>query len=94
MMSNSYESNIDTSLVKRAETIAGTSVKIKLLPKNERPRERLIMNGPSSLTNSELLAILLGKGIKNVSVAVLAQKILYMLGDISNLSKIKIIDFL
>ena len=37
-------------------------MKIKDLPKIERPREKLERYGPEKLSNSELLAILLGSG--------------------------------
>lgn len=39
-----------------------TSVRIKELPLGERPRERLWHQGPGALSNSELVAILLGTG--------------------------------
>jgi len=51
-------------------------MKIKDLPKVERPREKLIKYGPEKLSNSELLAILLRTGIKGVNVVELSNKIL------------------
>lgn len=45
---------------------------IKSLPLEERPREKLIKQGPKSLTDSELLAILLGTGNKNEDVLTLS----------------------
>lgn len=51
-------------------------MKIKDLPKIERPREKLEKYGPEKLSNSELLAILLGTGTKGVNVIELANKIL------------------
>lgn len=51
-------------------------MKIKDLPKVERPREKLEKYGPEKLSNSELLAILLGTGTKGVNVVELANKIL------------------
>jgi DNA repair protein RadC len=51
-------------------------MKIKDLPKIERPREKLEKYGPEKLSNSELLAILLGTGTKGVNVVELANKIL------------------
>lgn len=42
------------------------------LPKSERPRERLMALGPSSLTDRELLAVLLNSGIKGKDVLSLA----------------------
>ena len=41
---------------------------IKDIPKEERPRERFIKYGVSSLSNEELIAIILKTGTKNISV--------------------------
>jgi len=49
---------------------------IKDLPRVERPREKLIQYGPSKLSNSELLAILLRSGKKGENVVEMAGKIL------------------
>lgn len=51
-------------------------MKLKDLPKIVRPRERLAHYGPAKLSNSELLAILLGTGTKDMNVVELARKIL------------------
>lgn len=51
-------------------------MKIKDLPKVDRPREKLIKYGPEKLSNSELLAILLGTGIKGINVVELSNRIL------------------
>ncbi len=51
-------------------------MKIKDLPKIERPREKLEKYGPEKLSNSELLAILLRTGGKGINVVELASKIL------------------
>nr|WP_305852446.1 DNA repair protein RadC [Halobacillus salinarum] len=53
-----------------------TSIMIKDVPKEERPRERLIELGPSHLSNQELLAILLGSGTKFESVVDLSKRLL------------------
>lgn len=55
--------------------------KIKDIPKFERPREKLLEKGANALTNSELLAIVLGSGIKGTNVVVLAKKIVRKFGD-------------
>ncbi len=55
--------------------------KIKDIPRIERPREKLQKYGPGKLSNSELLAILLGTGIKGVNVIELANKILKNFGS-------------
>lgn len=49
---------------------------IKDLSENDRPREKLINNGASSLSDSELLAILLGSGNRTQTAVELAQDIL------------------
>lgn len=46
------------------------------VPKNSRPRERLIQEGADSLSDQELLAILLGSGTRDESVLALSMKIL------------------
>ena len=51
-------------------------MKIKDLPKVDRPREKLEKYGPEKLSDSELLAILLGTGSKGINVVELANKIL------------------
>lgn len=51
-------------------------IKIKDLPKIERPREKLISKGPQNLKDEELLAILLGTGRKGKNVLEIAKQIL------------------
>ena len=64
------------------------NIKIKELPLNERPRERLINKGVSSLSNEELLSIVLKTGTKDMSAKVLASYILKKVGNIQNLKNI------
>lgn len=49
---------------------------IRDYPLDERPRERLVQNGPQSLSNQELLAILLRTGTKEESVIQMANRLL------------------
>lgn len=49
---------------------------IKDFPQDERPRERFVLNGPQSLSNHELIAILLRTGTKDESVLQLANRLL------------------
>lgn len=56
-------------------------VKLKDTPKHDRPREKFLERGGDALTDSELLAILLGSGIKGTNVKALAQKISRKFGD-------------
>jgi len=59
---------------------------IKDMPSNERPRERLLLLGPKSLSTYELIAILLRVGYKNLSAIELAKVILH---DSNNLVDLK-----
>lgn len=43
---------------------------------NDRPREKMLTQGPKALTNAELLAILIGSGNRNESAVELSQRIL------------------
>ena len=52
------------------------NITISSLPEKERPREKLLRHGVKSLSNAELLAILLRTGIKNQSALSLSYKIL------------------
>ncbi|HII00477.1 TPA: JAB domain-containing protein [Methanosarcinaceae archaeon] len=51
-------------------------VRIHDLPEEERPRERLVRNGPESLSNAELLAIILGTGSREENVVSMSSRIL------------------
>ncbi len=55
---------------------------IKVWPKSERPREKLLQNGAESLSDAELIAVLLGKGIKGKSAIALAHDLLHELGSL------------
>ena len=57
-------------------------MKIKEIPVSERPREKLIKKGADSLSTSELLAIILQGGIKDVNANELAFKLLKEVGNI------------
>lgn len=63
-------------------------VKIKEIPVNDRPRERLINNGSNTLSNEELLAIILDTGTKNKSAKDLAISVLSKINHISELKDI------
>lgn len=63
---------------------------IKEMPKEERPRERLIHYGVESLSNEELIAILLRTGEKSRSVMDLSKQVLYHLSSLDDLKRITI----
>jgi len=52
---------------------------IKNIPDFEKPREKLASRGPEALSDTELLAVLIGRGIKGRNVFQVAQAILRML---------------
>jgi DNA repair protein RadC len=60
------------------------------LPKEERPRERLVKFGEQALSAQELLQVILGRGIAGESVAVTAQKLLSQFGSLQKLSEASI----
>lgn len=64
------------------------NVKIKSLPQEEMPRERLLMHGAKTLSNSELLAILLRTGTTNKSAIGLAAELLSTTGGLERLGKV------
>ena len=68
-------------------------MKIKDLPKIDLPREKLQKYGVNKLTDFELLAILLGSGIKGLNVLQLSKKILVIIRKIG-LNKITLEDLL
>lgn len=66
---------------------------IKAWAEDDRPREKLISKGRQSLSNAELLAILLGSGNKNETAVQLAQRILNShQNSINHLAKLQLND--
>ncbi|MFA6801214.1 MAG: DNA repair protein RadC [Acholeplasmataceae bacterium] len=68
--------------------------KLKETPIEERPRERLIAKGAKSLSNYELIAILLQTGTKELTVTELAKSVIYHLDSIADLKKISYHSFI
>ena len=56
---------------------------LKDWPCDERPREKLLQQGPGSLSDAELLAIFLRTGVKGCHVVDLARQLLNTFGNIS-----------
>lgn len=63
-------------------------LRIKDLPVEERPRERLMLYGKESLSNSELLSIILKTGVKDINVNMVALNLLKDLDKFSDLKDI------
>lgn len=55
--------------------------KIKDIPKIDRPRERFLKKGPEALSKSDLLAVMLGSGIKGKNVKQLSEHIIKKFGN-------------
>jgi len=64
--------------------------KIKDIPKIDRPRERFLKKGSEALSKSDLLAILLGSGIKGKNVKQLSDQVIRKVGN--NFLNIKVED--
>lgn len=60
-------------------------MKVKQMNKMERPREKAVMEGITSLSNRELLAILLRSGSKDCSVLELADEVLHLRKGLASL---------
>ncbi len=57
------------------------------MPRGDRPRERLAEAGPGSLSNGELLAILLRVGVKGENAVRVAERLLNQLGGLAGLHR-------
>jgi DNA repair protein RadC len=58
---------------------------LKDIPRDARPREKLLAQGPAALADAELIALLLRTGLPGVSVLQLAQQMLDRFGGITGL---------
>lgn len=63
---------------------------LKDLPQSERPRERLVRLGASSLSNQELLAIVLRTGVTSCTVTKMAEDLLAAFGGLQGLARASI----
>ncbi|MEM7565502.1 MAG: DNA repair protein RadC, partial [Pseudomonadota bacterium] len=54
-------------------------------PSGEKPREKLLKNGPETLSDAELLAIFINTGTRGRNAITLAREMLKQLGSIRNL---------
>ena len=52
------------------------SIKVIDMPEEERPIEKLLLNGPETLTNAELLAVILRTGTKGENIISLSTRVL------------------
>jgi DNA repair protein RadC len=69
------------------ETTSLYRLTIKEMPADERPQEKLKLRGAASLSNGELLAILLRTGLPGETVVDVAQRLLVTYGGLLGLSR-------
>lgn len=84
-----------TSRVRQERTVFESSyyhTTIKQWPAGERPREKLLNHGAASLTEAELLAILLRSGSRGVTAVDLAKKLLSENRTLRDLARLSIPD--
>ncbi len=65
-------------------------IKVKDLPLDDRPREKLLLRGAHNLSDSELIAILLRTGMKGKSVIEVAQEVIAKHGNVSVLAGLSV----
>ncbi len=70
----------------RGEIIISGLGKLKALPEEERPREKLMAQGTASLSNLELLTVILGTGCRGRGVTELAGHLLTAFGGLRGLA--------
>lgn len=68
--------------------------RLKDLPEDLLPRERLSQFGPEMLTNKEILAILLRTGLKGENVLDLAERLLMEAGGLAGLARMDVHDLI
>lgn len=66
---------------------------IKLWPEQERPREKLLAQGSTSLSDAELLAIFLRTGVRGCSAVELARRLLTEFGGLRQLLEANLDEF-
>ena len=64
-----------------------SQLKIREMPREERPREKLAAHGASALTDPELIAILLRTGVPGANAIEVARKLLKDYGSLAGLSR-------
>lgn len=68
---------------------------LKSLAEDDRPREKFLLKGKNALSDSELLAIIMGSGSRTESAVELARKILHSVGNNWNsLSRLTLADLM
>lgn len=69
-------------------------MKVAFLPNEDKPREKALKNGLTSLTDSELLALIIGNGRKGENAIELCSRLIFEYGSISNLAIVEYADLM
>ncbi len=64
-----------------------SQLKIREMPREERPREKLAARGASALSDPELIAILLRTGVPGANAIEVARELLNEYGSLRGLSR-------
>jgi DNA repair protein RadC len=88
MKDNVFESAENYSVIRYNRKLTDLINPLEL-PKDERPRERLFLNGPESLSDQELLAIILNSGIPGKHVNEIANDLLEQLDQLNSIPSVK-----
>src|SRR5438093_11359119 len=64
-----------------------SQLKIREMPEDERPREKLARQGPAALTTPELIAILVRTGVAGANAVEVARQLLERYGSLTGLSR-------
>jgi len=72
------------------KTLESTHFPITNWSEDDRPREKLMLKGKESLSNSELIAILIGSGSRSESAVALSKRILASVDSLNMLGKMSI----
>jgi DNA repair protein RadC len=83
-----YDTKMDYPAIKYSRKLIDLINPLEL-PKDERPRERLLRNGPESMSDQELLAIILNSGIPGKNVNEIANDLLKALDQTNSIPPIK-----
>jgi DNA repair protein RadC len=69
----------------RIHSVQAVAMSIRHWPEGERPREKLLARGSSALSDAELLAVLLGSGIRGKDAIALGRELLMQAGSLNAL---------
>lgn len=79
----------------RASMTDRNSIRIASLAPDDRPREKMMAQGPAALSNAELLAILIGSGTPKESAVALMQRVMTdCANNLNTLGKMSIADLM